>query len=171
MRKPKAETFSSTAAPSYSSSTASPVADGYNYPVPANPLSSPAPPYNPSTSGIVIPPPPPPPPPAKTLIMNIIRLRLPRPGLSSPARDLRVQPRRGWTEAELQHTRVGVTQHPCIRSLQHSSAELWCDGWPVQSHTGLRLPPELYILTTYLQHLQTSYYTLSTIRKLWSACS
>ena len=60
LRKPKAETFSSTAAPSYSPS---PLADGYNYPVPANPLSSPAPSYNPSTSGIV---PPPPPSPANT---------------------------------------------------------------------------------------------------------
>ena len=49
LRKPKAETFSST----------------------ANPLSSPAAPHNPSTSGIV---PPAPPPPAKTLIINIIRL-------------------------------------------------------------------------------------------------
>ena len=58
LRKPKAETFSGTAAPTYSPSTGSPVsvADGYNYPVPANPLSSPAPPYNPSTSGIVPPP-------------------------------------------------------------------------------------------------------------------
>ena len=55
LRKPKAETFSSTAAPSYSPSSASPVADGYNYPVPANPLSSPAPLNNPSTPGIVPP--------------------------------------------------------------------------------------------------------------------
>ena len=82
LRKPKAETFSSTAAPSYSPG---PLADGYNYPVPANPLSSPAPSYNPSTSGIV----PPPPTPANTSQHQPI-LSLSGYDLPAPAEPLQV---------------------------------------------------------------------------------